>query len=263
MEKSGTEESEVKKNGDGGKLGIIGIIIYLLSSVPLFLSAEGDRFQFCVLKHGGVFNPHPTAYENIVKFLNSTTSIDPTQEEIAFVAVSDEIFKYPFLYLAAKGRMPDFSKADIALIARHLRSGGFLFIDETDDYGAGDFKESLEKFFREIFPDLKIEKIPQDDVIFKAFYLKPKASGRIDRSPFLYGLNLDGRWAAVVSGNDIAGAWARDDLGRFLYDCSPGGEPQRMEAIKLTVNIIMYSLTGTYKQDIIHEKFIEMKLRSW
>ncbi|MBA3052937.1 MAG: DUF4159 domain-containing protein, partial [Candidatus Omnitrophica bacterium] len=72
-----------------------------------------------------------------------------------------------------------------------------------------------------------------------------------------------GRWVIVYSRNDIFGAWARDESGRFIYSCYPGGEAQRLEAVKITVNIVMYSLTGTYKKDIIHRDFIERKLKSW
>ena len=42
----------------------------------------------------------------------------------------------------------------------------------------------------------------------------------------------------------------------------PGGEAQRWESIKLTLNVIYFSLTGTYKKDAIHQPFIEMKLGS-
>ena len=39
------------------------------------------------------------------------------------------------------------------------------------------------------------------------------------------------------------------------------GENQRLQAMKLTVNIIMYALTGTYKLDAIHSPFIKEKLK--
>jgi hypothetical protein len=36
---------------------------------------------------------------------------------------------------------------------------------------------------------------------------------------------------------------------------------QRAEAFKWTVNLVVYSLTGTYKTDAIHQPFLEQKLR--
>jgi hypothetical protein len=46
----------------------------------------------------------------------------------------------------------------------------------------------------------------------------------------------------------------------YLKDCLPGGEKQRFESMKLTVNILMYVLTGTYKLDAIHSPFIKRKM---
>jgi len=238
----------------------IAFAFYFLSAFSV--SAAGDKFQWCVVKHDGFYNPHPTSYENVLRFLTATTSIDPSVLP-AEVEVGPDIFGYPFLYLAAKGSLPDFTKEEISFFSRHFNSGGLLLIDEAENFGLEDFYVSVGDFTKQIFPDRDLEKIPQEDVIFKSFYLKPKVAGRVDVSPYLYGVKKDGRWLIIYSRNDLMGVWAKDSLGRFLYRCLPGGEPQRMEAVKLTVNLIMYSLTGSYKQDIIHKKFIERKLKSW
>jgi hypothetical protein len=43
-----------------------------------------------------------------------------------------------------------------------------------------------------------------------------------------------------------------DDGGRALYPCTPGGEQQREQAIRFGVNLVMYALTGNYKNDQVH-----------
>jgi len=53
----------------------------------------------------------------------------------------------------------------------------------------------------------------------------------------------------------------KDHLGKYVYSCEPGGEAQRWETFKLTINLIYFSITGTYKKDAIHQPFIEKKLR--
>jgi len=222
----------------------------------------GDRFEFVILKHKNFYKGHASSYRNFLEYLNDTTSIDPPLK-VKEIEIGEEIFDYPFLYLGAKGSFPDFSRQSLELLSRHLNSGGFLLIDEIEEYRQGEFLNSVKEFCKKIFPELKLEKIPNDDVIFKSFYLKPKVSGRKLKSNFLYGINKDGRWVVVFSPNDLFGVWARDEEGKFLFECIPGGEPQRLEGIKLSVNLVMYSLTGTYKQDIIHRKFIEMKLETW
>ena len=44
------------------------------------------------------------------------------------------------------------------------------------------------------------------------------------------------------------------DVGRDLHPCIPGGEYQRTEALKLAINLFMYSLTSNYKHDQAHVK---------
>ena len=39
----------------------------------------------------------------------------------------------------------------------------------------------------------------------------------------------------------------------------PGGEPQRERAIRLAVNIAMYVLCSTYKDDRVHESFLKRR----
>ena len=52
--------------------------------------------------------------------------------------------------------------------------------------------------------------------------------------------------------NRGAGAWAVDRSGRPLYPVVPGGEPQREQAYRFGVNLVMYALTGNYKSDQVH-----------
>jgi hypothetical protein len=66
---------------------------------------------------------------------------------------------------------------------------------------------------------------------------------------------------AVYTRNDVLGAWAKDPLGHYLYDCAPGGDAQRMAARKLALNIVIYALTGSYKADAVHQPFLLEKMR--
>ncbi len=237
------------------------VILFLWLLFPA-LCFSGDLFELCIIKREGGYLPHSSSVEAVLKYLTSSTSIDPPLSAV-YLGVGKELFDYPFLCITSKGTLGDFTRTETADLAKHLSCGGFLLIDETDSYGLDDFYQSVKDFAADIFPDETLEKIPGDDVIFRSFYLQPKVAGRNSVSPSLYGVRRGGRWVIVYSRNDLFGAWARDDSGRFIYSCYPGGESQRMEAVKITVNIVMYSLTGSYKRDIIHRDFIERKLKSW
>ena len=85
-------------------------------------------------------------------------------------------------------------------------------------------------------------------------------SGSILRA--YYSSTVGGRAAVIYSRHALGGAWARDDLGNPEYPVTPGGAPQREEAIRLGVNLVMYALCLDYKADQVHVPFI-MKRRRW
>ena len=62
----------------------------------------------------------------------------------------------------------------------------------------------------------------------------------------------DGVATVIIGSNDYAGAWAVDPQGRSAYAVVPGGEPQREQAFRFGVNLVMYALTGNYKTDQVH-----------
>ncbi len=62
----------------------------------------------------------------------------------------------------------------------------------------------------------------------------------------------DGVATVIIGSNDYAAAWATDEQGRGLYAVVPGGEPQREQAFRFGVNLVMYALTGNYKSDQVH-----------
>ena len=62
----------------------------------------------------------------------------------------------------------------------------------------------------------------------------------------------DGVASVIVGSNDYAGAWAVDNNDRPLHAAVPGGEQQRELAYRFGVNLVMYALTGNYKNDQVH-----------
>ncbi len=57
----------------------------------------------------------------------------------------------------------------------------------------------------------------------------------------------DGVATVIIGSNDYAGAWAVDDQGHPAYAVVPGGEQQREMAFRFGINLVMYALTGNYK----------------
>ena len=84
--------------------------------------------------------------------------------------------------------------------------------------------------------------------------------GRVDRQRWLEGVTLDGvegkgGWTPLVyCRNDLSGALDRAPSGRERNACTPGGDTQRREAVKLGINLVLYCITTDYKKDQAHVK---------
>jgi len=52
--------------------------------------------------------------------------------------------------------------------------------------------------------------------------------------------------------NDLAGAWALRSDGQPMLPLTPGEPRQREFAFRAGVNIVVYTLTGNYKADLVH-----------
>ena len=61
----------------------------------------------------------------------------------------------------------------------------------------------------------------------------------------------DGVSRLFIGDADWISAWAVDDRGRDLYSVD-GGPQQREMARRFGVNLVMYVLTGNYKDDQVH-----------
>ena len=99
-------------------------------------------------------------------------------------------------------------------------------------------------------------------MLYKSFYLIPTPYGRIATSKHMEAIFEKDRLSVILSTNDLLGAWAKDNFGKWLFDVSPGGDTQREMAFRLGVNLLMYALCINYKSDQVHIPFI-LKRRKW
>jgi hypothetical protein len=107
--------------------------------------------------------------------------------------------------------------------------------------------------------------IPADHVLARSFYLLSEFPGRWNAGTVYVEAKGDGKDDEAVSsiilgGNDWAAAWAVGEQGQPLFPVVPGGERQREMAYRFGVNVVMYALTGNYKSDQVHLRFILERL---
>ncbi len=229
------------------------IIVFLVN--PVNLSA--GEFVFSQLKFAGNWDPYPASFTQIYHYLSNTTSLRINPQRRIVTLDDEQLFYSPFLLFTGSGSYPEFTEEQIINLRRYIKSGGIILIDTMGD---ADFSDSIDRTIKRALPGKRYEKIPQDHAVFRSFYLIDYVSGRTIKFPYLEGIRVSSKIAVIKSMNDMIGIWPRDRFGNWKFALIPDKYGQRKEAIKLTLNILMYSVCGTYKSDPVHQPFIKRKL---
>ncbi len=143
---------------------------------------------------------------------------------------------------------------------RFLSYGGFLLADNALGQSGYGFDKSLRREMKRVFPEKELKRLPSGHAIMRSYYLLRRIGGRRMVHPYLDGINIGNITPFVYCHNDLGGAWERDELGNWVSPCTPGGEEQRKDAFHLGINLILYAMTGNYKEDLIHVPFILKRL---
>ena len=239
-----------------------------LLGLPLLLAALkarafGDqaRLQFAQVRHGGRWDPRPDGLSRLAWEISKRTSIETSPVVKPMGLADPDLFRFPFAVLSSDGGFPAPADNEIAELRRYLSYGGFLLIDDATGTRGGAFDQSARLLISRVVPGAQLSRVPREHVIYKSFYLLDGPAGRVASTPDLEGLELGGRIAILYSGNDLVGAFARDALGTWEFEVTPGGEMQREKSIRLGVNIAMYALCLDYKEDQVHIPFIMKRRR--
>lgn len=229
-----------------------------------------SKFRFGSLTLSGRAHPgpRPTALRRLGWEVSKRTSIQVELDPVLVTPTSDTLHETPFIYLAGDREVELPSQSGIESLRRFLTFGGFLLIDSAEGSTDGAFDGSVRKLIAAVFQkspsagDKTFEVVPPDHVVYKSFYLLDRPLGRLAIAPAMEAVIRDGRIVVAYVGNDLGGAWARDDFGNHDFQCEPGGERQRELSYRMGINLVMYALCLDYKADQVHVPFI-MKRRRW
>lgn len=221
----------------------------------------GEKFQWAQLDLGPSCDPYSAAVPEILSYVKTVTNIYVSEGRRTLKPSDDAIFDYPFLVLACRQAPDDFDDDTVRRLRAHLASGGLLWIEDVSGIATSPFDRWVRRNVKAVFPEAELRPVTQEHPVFRSFFLLSSPQGRARVSGFLEGVDFGGRTPVLYSRNDVLGVWPRDAFGMPLLPCVPGGEEQRRKAKMLTLNLIMYALTGSYKLDAIHQPMILMKLR--
>jgi hypothetical protein len=223
---------------------------------------QGDRFVWSQLQLGENWDPYPDAPGYVTTWLAEVTSVRVAPERRLITLKDPALFSSPFIYLAGTSAPAELRDDELRRLRQYISGGGFIWIEDSGGGPPGSFDRWVRRELPAILPDADLKPLPADHVLYRTFFLLRGPAGRARVQGAVEGVDWNGRVAVLYTRDDALGAWAKDALGKPLRACVPGGEAQRELAKRLTLNIVMYSLTGSYKADAVHQAAILEKLRT-
>lgn len=165
-------------------------------------------------------------------------------------ADSGSLLAEPFVIWTGDGPIAPLSSREIEMVRKFITSGGTMLVDDAAPE-TGAFGRDAKRELARVLPDSVVTTLPDTHVIFHSFYRLKRAVGRVEGPRTLDAISRAGNASVIFSSHDLLGALARDVAGPS-FSVIPGGDTQRELATRLAVNLAMYVLCSTYKDDQVH-----------
>jgi Domain of unknown function (DUF4159) len=187
---------------------------------------------------------YPAADEFIDALLHELTGIHVAADSYQIVRLdSDEIFKYPFLYLSEPGFLL-LNDKEISNLGEYIRRGGFIM---ADDFREGSFLKGpdeidiLRSYLNRAVPERELKRLDVSHPIFHTFYdiktldMNPPYG---DFKPQFWGMSDEHGRLQVI-------AYYNNDIGDFWKYLDRGDKPLKdsTTSIRIGINAIVYAMT--------------------
>lgn len=204
----------------------------------------------------------PSAWSYLLSELQRTTSVVCEPRSVEVSPETAELFEHPFAVLLVDGALPEPSDAMIEKLRAFLAYGGFLFIDDTTGGQDRAADRSVRGLIARLFPNRPLATLPAEHSLHRAFFLmRDGTPGRLAQPRWMEGVTVGTLTPVVYGQTDLSGALLRSVTGQPALPCTPGGERQRTEALKVGVNLVLYALTANYKNDQVHIRELMLRRR--
>jgi hypothetical protein len=167
--------------------------------------------------------------------------IDPNVDDLAY---------FPLLYWPIAVGQNSLSAEGAKRVTHYLRHGGMILFDAVNG------EDVAPTFLQHILAGVDLpplERLPDNHVLKRSFYRLDDFPGRFTGHDFWLepeaASPTDGVASVLYGSNGWSGAWAMDAKGQAQFPCTPGGDVQRERAFRFGINLVMYALTGNYKND--------------
>ena len=102
-----------------------------LADAKVYVDAEPtrmDKFRVGQLAHEGDWNPDPVGLQNLLDMVGQTTALKISFATEPVQPVSDQLSRFPFLYVTGHDNF-EWTESQVAALGQYLRNGGFIFAD--------------------------------------------------------------------------------------------------------------------------------------
>lgn len=221
-----------------------------------------QRMYVLRIRYAGNWDANPGAGKVLCTEVGLRTSVSVSDNE-RVVALTDPQMASSMFAILTGDRAFTFTQAERTALKRWLGLGGFMVFDNTGlaDASAG-FDTSVRRELGLLFPQQPLARVSPEHVIFRSFYRVDYPAGRAIHRPYLEGVTLGRRYAAVLNPNDLTGALAQNALGAWASTPVPGGARQREMAMRFGTNLAMYAQCLHYKDDQVHLDYL-LHSRKW
>src|SRR5436190_11712435 len=189
---------------------------------------------------------YPSSDEFITGLLHEITGVRVAPDSFKIVSLdSDEVFKYPFLYLSEPGFL-DLDDKEIHNLGEYIRRGGFVV---ADDFRSEEFLNNwdelavLRNTLKRAVPDRELVRLSLDHPVFHSFFdvdtldMKPPYGEDLFKPEF-WGMS-------DAHGNLQVLAFYNNDIGDFWKYLDHGDKPlgDSTRSIRIGIDAIIYSMT--------------------
>ena len=183
---------------------------------------------------GGDWYANPSSLPNLLRAIGERTTLRVATREVVVQLSDDRLWDVPYLYMTGHGNV-HWSDADLAILRRYLRQGGFLHVD--DNYG---MDASARRELARLFPEAPLVEVPLDHPVYNLIYRFPKGIPKIhehDGKPAQgFGIFLEGRLVVYYSyESDLGDGWEDPEVHK--------DPPEKREAaLRMGVNLFAYAV---------------------
>lgn len=221
----------------GVRVRVFFMTLAVLLHVSMAWASYESRFGAAYLELGARVMNIEQAGAAVMTELNHRTQVDPLPVGSWKALGGDFESPPPFVWIIVGAHAVIDAKL-VEHLQRFLASGGTVFVEPEPGVGA---QEKLRDLTERVFPKERPSVVDKSDLITRTFYfLDDQAISSLKV------LEQSGRLVWISSTLPVL---------RHVAD-NVGDHPERESAVRIAVNVVIYTLTGDYKNDLTHVRYL-------